>query len=386
MKTFSDQVTQLGYTFMIDQVAKDRMLALSNIAVRTCYQEIGAKWKWFYLKKIQNITLTAPYSTGTVTYVAATRTLTLTGGTWPSWVLSGELLINRNIYQIDSMTSSTVLVLTDGACPVVDISVATGYQLVQSSYLMPANYVELLGITEIERLWVLVYIPPEEMLARTQLWFSPSNSYFFTIMGGQNGRMIMKFNPPPALARTLYICYQAAPRPPVMITPYQSGTLSTTANSNVVTLTPVANGPVLPTNLFGCVLRIGTAGKIPDGPFTENPPQEEHVIRSVSGNTITLQDNCRGTYPAARFIIDDPIDLDLPTVHTYFDRMCESRLARIHQMDIQRIADCENAELMALRCAIANDSKLDPKVLQQGLRTTGINEMLMGMVNNPGGP
>lgn len=381
MKTFGDQKNQLIDSFIIES-NRDRVGRLSSIAIRSAYEDLSARTQWNYLKRRTQLNMTAPYSTGTVAYNATTGILTLSGGTFPTWVTSGELLINRNVYIAHTRTDSTHVVLQADRRPAADLAAGTSYQLVKTSYLLPVDFVELRGITETERLWSLAYLSPEQMLARSQLWFNPSNSVYYTIMGGPNGRMVMQFNPPPSFARTMDMIYQAKPRPPVLLQPFTNGTIAATAGSSTVTITPGSGGATTPTSLDGCVLRIGGT-LVPSGPFTDTPPVEEHVIASVSGNVLTLQDTVGATVTAARFSIDDPLDFE-PGMMSYFDRMCEARLLRLHQSAIERVRDAELKESEALRQARAADSRMNPAAVANSLIVTGINEALMGMTGSGG--
>lgn len=379
MRTFSDMVAQLSDSFII-QSNKDRVERLSYIAVRSCYQDFGSRANWNYLRRPYQINTTGFQETGTIGYVAATKTLTLTGATWPSWILNGEFLINRNIYRVQTVVDSTHVILDSNQSPVIDIDSGTAYVLVQSEYPLPTDFIQLRGITEIERLWNLAWISPEELLARQQIWYYPTNSIFYTIMGGKNGNLIIKFNPPPSFARTLNIIYQAAPRTPLLLKPFTNGTCAATSTQNTVTITSSSGGPTVPTSLTGCVFRLGST-IVPEGPFTDNPPVEEHVIASVSGNTLTLQDAMQSSPTAARFSIDDPIDIHLLSGQSYFDRMCEARLLRLHMADSRKVADAEAAENRARLDAMAQDSLLNPNSVSASVRATGMNEQLLGMVS-----
>lgn len=361
MRTFSDQVLQVQDTMTISS-DKQRLGRLARAAVRGAYLDIGNRERWNYLLKREQLNTVAPYSTGTIQYTAATRTVVLTGGTFPIWSQSGVMLINHNIYAISIMVDSTTLILQDGRCPVVDLDAGTGFILAQTNYDLPSDFVELRALIEIERLWPIVYLPPEEMLARTQLWFSPSEILFFTVIGGSNGKMQILISPPPASAHTYDFLYQGRPRLLGLPGVYGNGsTLTTTVGSPIVTFA----GGSLPTNIAGCVLRIGTAKQLPQGPTNDFPYVEEHVVLEWNSSTqLTLETPATFTNTAVQFTLDDPIDIEPVSMLTYFDRMCETRMFRLHQSSIDRIAFADRAELNAYRLAIQSDARLAPKVLQ----------------------
>ena len=69
-------------------------------------------------------------SAGTITYVQATRTVTLTGATFPKIPADATLTINGQSYSVPSQsTDGASLVLSDKKTPGADITTATAYQL-----------------------------------------------------------------------------------------------------------------------------------------------------------------------------------------------------------------------------------------------------------------
>ena len=66
---------------------------------------------WRFLHPVTTLTTVAPYSTGTVSSVGTT--VTLTGGTWPSWAAThGTLTVDETDYEIASRDSDTELTLS----------------------------------------------------------------------------------------------------------------------------------------------------------------------------------------------------------------------------------------------------------------------------------
>lgn len=379
MQTFGDQLQQLKDSFTFD-ANKERIGRLAKTAIARSYADIAAKNTWNYLRRRCQINTVAPYSTGTVSYTASTRTLTLTGGTWPTVAVSGELLINRNVYAVQTRVSNTVLILQDGRCPVTNLASGTSYSWVQTTYLLPREFVELRGITEIERLWQVTYMSPEMMLARSQLWYTASNSLFYTILGTPGGRMSLQFQPPPSFARTFDLIFQSKPRLPTLTAPYTTGTVATTAGSTTVALT----GSTWPAGLAaGCVFRLGGTAS-PTGLLGDNPYVEEHLVASVTDSThLELADAMGTTASGAKYCLDDPIDIE-SSMQSYFDRLCEANLMILHQSGEDKISMARQRAFEAMIEAKAMDSRLDPGAVANSSIVTGINEAMLGMVtNNP---
>ncbi len=360
MRTFSDQMKQLADSLAIDDLT-DRLSRLVKGAVRQCYNDIGTRHPWKYFVRWKLINLTPPYSDGTVGYTAATRTLTLTGGTWPDWTGLGVVLLNRNVYQVERVVDSTHLILKSEQCPVDDVDAGTAYTLAQTAYDLPADFLGLRALLELERLWAVGYLSPEELLARSQLWFYPGAVFFYTIMGGANGRLQLVWSPPPSEARTFTVLYQAKPRPFTLTAPYSSGTITTVAGSATVTIA----GGTLPQNIEGCICRVGTSTKPPDPLTGDNPYVEEFVIKSrVSDTQFTVSTAAVYSSSACLYEIDDPIDITWDPLLTYFDAMCEARTLQRHQADVGRIGFADRMERQAYVKAMEADDRFTPRALQ----------------------
>ncbi len=75
------------------------------------YVSMLKQWPYYHERGV--IDLVAPYSTGTVAIVAGAPTLTLTGGTWPTWAASGEVFVDDTWVEVLTRDSSTQLTLVE---------------------------------------------------------------------------------------------------------------------------------------------------------------------------------------------------------------------------------------------------------------------------------
>ncbi len=90
-------------------------------------------WSWYAQRSL--FTVNAAYSTGTILLTQGDATVTLTGGTFPSWTADGTLIINGQRLQVLSFTDSTHLELeADWAEATIT---ASGYVLMQDRILLP---------------------------------------------------------------------------------------------------------------------------------------------------------------------------------------------------------------------------------------------------------
>lgn len=99
---------------------------------------------WPFLLRHGVIDFVAPYTTGTIAITTATTTVTLSGGTWPSWAASGHLVIDSQLYEVASRDSDTQLTLSETFNG--DTISAGSYTLMQYRYTLPTD---LLKIKEI---------------------------------------------------------------------------------------------------------------------------------------------------------------------------------------------------------------------------------------------
>ena len=86
---------------------------------------------WSFMQMNLTVDLNAAYGTGTIKMTSG-GVVTLTGGTWPSWAASGDLVVNGDHFGVATRNSSTQLTLDDTS--VTAITVDTHYTLEQAEY------------------------------------------------------------------------------------------------------------------------------------------------------------------------------------------------------------------------------------------------------------
>lgn len=91
-------------------------------------------WSWLQ-PTLAQLELHAAYATGTVSVTAGT--VTLSGGTWPSWAAQGDLWVDGGYYPVASRTNGTTLVLVDSS--VTGLS-AEEYSLKHREYDLPDDF------------------------------------------------------------------------------------------------------------------------------------------------------------------------------------------------------------------------------------------------------
>ena len=356
MRLFSDQRAMLLSTYKNSgvQLGLDR----ATEAVNQAYRKIGAAQRWSYLHRRTQINTQAPYVTGTVGFTLATRTLTLTGGTFPTWAAQGTILFNESVYQVQQMVDANNLVLQDGRCPTTDIVSGQIYKLVQLEYLLPADYLRTEEFVQIGSWWLLRELQPGSMLQTARLFSQPSRPYQYSVRGSlfYHDRLALEFSPTPDANYTHDLTYFAKPRPPQLPYQYTTGTVS--VSGTAVT----GSGTNFTSNMVGCQLRLGSATAIPEGEFGPNGSLNEYTILAVnSATSITLQ-TAGITVSGYKYLIDDPIDIDRQSMDEYFCRCCEYEYEVLSRGT--RVSEKEHDMNVALANAKARDIRLSP--WQQG--------------------
>ena len=107
--------------------------------------------KWPKYHTLGEVKLNAAYSTGTIAITAASTTVTLTTGVWPTWAASGNLVIGGQLYRISTRDSNTVLTLAT-AWGQAAITAQT-YTLAQHAYALPSD-LQRLDQVLFDRSWV----------------------------------------------------------------------------------------------------------------------------------------------------------------------------------------------------------------------------------------
>lgn len=101
---------------------------------------MDSKLPWF--ETYTKIQLNGTYQTGTIALAKGSTTVTLTGGTWPTWAASGDLIAGNQIIPVASMDTSTQLTLKFAWG---DTSLAAGstYVLARYRYPLPTDILKL---------------------------------------------------------------------------------------------------------------------------------------------------------------------------------------------------------------------------------------------------
>ena len=352
MRLFSDQRTLLLKTYQDEGTGIGQFLV--DEAIGTAYREIAGCLPWSYLHRRTQINTNAPQNTGTIAYSASSNVLTLTGATFPAWATQSLLLVNSAVYAIQNVLTSTTASLMPSRAPYADIVAGTAYQLMQSEYVLPVDYVRTDGLITMASVWTTFEVTPVDMLYMQRLFYTPQRPRWYTVRGSTyfGGRMCMEFAPPPDINYTYDIAYYAMPRQRTLAAPYSTGTVSVAGTA----VTGV--GTAFTQSMVGCRLRQGTTGAVPVGEYGTAGSTAENTIQQVISGTSLLLADAGMTSSGVQFLIDDPVDCDRLSMDEVFCRMCEYQFARLKRDTTAN--DKYAALVVALNNARARDSRVTP--------------------------
>lgn len=219
---------------------------------------------WNPLIKGSFLTMTAYYSTGTVSCTAGTTALTGAGTTWTSnmttdngWKIKFSGFDNVYYFDYVSATSATINPALEGA---VNMAGQT-YRLFRDEYALPSDFDRLLKngslyVQQGGRTYNVIGELPRDQF-REQFIPDPSDPIFRTILTGINiaGNRLLRVNPPPLTAKVYPFEYIPKLAP---MYEYTVGTVSVTTGSAVVT----GSGTLFSSNVVaGQYFRIDTIGR-----------------------------------------------------------------------------------------------------------------------------
>jgi hypothetical protein len=293
-------------------------------AIHRAYDELTTIRDWAYYHVHGRIVLQAPYSEGTVT--SSGSTVTLAGGTWPSWAASGAYLkVGEEITRVASLTSSTVLVL-DSSLPFKGDVTGELYTLYRSVYPLPSDFRNLDEPSDEYNWWSGLYVTPDQAMKIARVSTATGEPYHWTLIKDPNsaGWAIQVVGYPTG-TQTLDFTYRRTARP-IRFSGHEAAVRQGTIARSTTAVTGA--GTAFSEALVGSVLRVGDATTMP-GPIESLTPWVSEAKITEVANATTLTTDVSGTVAAStKYLITDPMDI-APHMHAALDSACEYWLARI---------------------------------------------------------
>jgi hypothetical protein len=311
----------------------DRALKVAKRAVQEAYRSMPHRRNWSYLYRHGRIITDESYNTGTIAFDytggSSELLLTLSGGTWPTNAAYGKVAIGSVVYDVNERLSGTTLTLKAPVAPTEDIAAGTSYVWFRDSYVLPSDFRSTDQMADLQQTVYPRSVTPGNWLDMYSALAVPSQPSIYCITGDpdNNGRMSVKFSPPPDAAYNFDYMYQRRPRP-LKVYDYKDGTVSNTGTA----LT--GSGTAFTQEMVGCVIRFYDASNYPTGYEGDYPYKDQAVIVSVSSATAAVLDVAPGTnYAAVKYRISDWIDLEDGAMYTAFLRLAEAEFAAMFPRD-----------------------------------------------------
>jgi len=362
--TFQDACEHLWSVFNpAVKAPTGRELRLAKAAVLNGYRRVSNDHRWNYYKRRLQLVTEASYSTGTVVYDntggASERLVTLTGGTFPSNTARGNIKISNVHYPVETRESDTTLTLGVNGNPGADVS-STTYEWYRDAYPLPVNFLRIDKLMDVVNLFPLVYVSPEEQLEYTRNFSAQTISIpeWYTIRntGDYIGSLSVVFGRAPNAVRNYDAIYEMSPRE---LRTYKeaSGTFACTAGTTAVT----GSSTAFTSRMVGSVFRASASSTAPTGVMgdvdgTLNPFDSQRIVSAVASATALTLDSALSestTYAGDAYIISDPLDIEINSMLTYFQRLLEAEYAKLAKRIDWRERDSLAKE--ALNLAIGSD-------------------------------
>lgn len=347
--TFSDIIDAME-DFMAGQNTAANQQVIRR-AILSAYREVISARDWKCLVRNGRIHLHAAQTTGTITYTHSTRTVTLSGATWPSWAVDAAIRIDDIVCDVESVSGLT-LILDATMNPGADIAAGTTYTLYPRWYVLPAGFVSMSGPMT-EGIWsACEEISPTEMFARQRFSSSAGTIRWYSIAAIQDlyGSMGLYVDPPSDADETLDFTYKCRPRD-LRYSGEEAadsvGTISIGASSAAITGLSTA----FTAAHVGSIMRISSNSTKPTGYEGNNPYVEQRsIIACGSPTNATLDAAVETARTAVKYVISDPIDLDV-SLFDVFMRCCEKQIVLSRKTDNRTAFRAYEDALFAAKCA-----------------------------------
>lgn len=329
-----------------------------DLSRATCTDAIGAarqaisilttRWDWEWFRTTITIPISSPYTTGTIQYVASTRTATLTGGTWPTWAIYGAIKINNVTYLVETRTSDTVIVLAAASAPADDIAIDTTFEIRRVGYQLPAHFDSVRSaVTDFAGL-ELEYRDQTEAV---NIWQEFYGSQCFTIANDRNatGRHVIQFSPNVDATNSVQVLYKR--RMPVM----RYDNFSHPESSRVAVAGTAVTGTetAFKSDMAGLLFRcsVDDTGAYPTGEFGDNFYHHESIISAfVSATSLTLETAITDAVTRSKYVISSLIDVSPGPMVEYLFREAEKQFrakTRMTPYNAEELANYETSFVQA---------------------------------------
>lgn len=294
-------------------------------AVHRAYSELTTirDWSWYHVHG--RVVTDAPYGTGSVT--SSGTTVTLTGGTWPTWAGQGYLKIGEQIARVASRTSGSVIEL-DASVSLKTAASNASYILYRTVYPLPSDFRNMDEPSDEYNWWSGLYITPDQAMKLERVNNTSGTPLHWTIIKDPDANgWAIKLMGYPTERETIDFTYRRSARP-LRYSGHEAalrqGTISRTGSAVTGAGTAFADA------MSGSVLRVGDTVNHPGAIESLTPWVSEAVITGVT-NATSLTAGSGTIASSTKYLITDPIDI-APHMEQAMDSACDYWLARIRNL------------------------------------------------------
>lgn len=294
-------------------------------AIHKAYAEVTQIRDWAYYHVHGRIVTQTPYSTGTVT--SSGSTVTLTGGTWPSWAATGAYLkVGEEICRVASRTSNSVIVL-DSVLGLKANITAQPYTLYKTVYALPSDFRNLDEPSDEYNWWSGIYITPDEAMKLERVSNSSGEPYHWTIIKDPDSAgWAIKVLGYPTQAETIDFTYRRTARPIRWSGHETAARFAALSRSSANTI--YSSAETFLTGMAGSILRLSANGNFPGPIESMTPYDQEFLITAFLAESAIAVSPDPSSVSGVAGLVTDPIDV-APHMQQAVDSACDYWLARI---------------------------------------------------------
>ena len=322
-------------------------------------RQLATAGNWFYYYQRGRLLTNGQYTTGTVAYTQSNYSVTLTGGSFPSWALYGCIQIQNIVYQVAGNPDPQTLVLAACSNPGADLAAGQSFTLYRDTYPLPADCQAIDRMILEGYAFSLWYEHPDIWLERQRIYRGPAVPRVYTVRGEPHyfGVMAVSFFPPPDAAYPFDFIYKRLPRP-MVLEGYSTGSASATAGSTTIT----GSGTSWSSSMVGSVIRLSADSVNPPTDLVgPNPAIYEGVVLAVaSASSLTADTPSPSTLGSVQYVISDPVDIEVGAMLNALLRCCEYQLALTRsRADVAQLAAQYREALILAREADSRNMALE---------------------------
>lgn len=349
MLTVSDLMSHLA--IQIDTVLAGSLEAKVRTSVLNAWGRLLGMHQWAYFHRTGSLLTYAGQTTGTVAFDVATRTLTLTGATWPTNAVARHVRLDGKWYPIYRRTSGTVLTLFESQHPIANLT-GEAYLLQQVMYPLPyevGDIVQLIDGAQSFPTMRLNLLDTFQLVGNDSWSASIPHRYTLVADSANPQRWNLWIPVEQTIDNVLQYMYVVR-KPPNAIARVRRGTV--TVASGVATF----SDPVITTDWTGVLLRVsknesghptGEFGDMPGNNVELNQDCHELRVTGVTSTTVCAVHDVTAAATGASYNASTMIDVADGPMHILLQRLCEA------EYGVRTIGGHTEAMVSASRLGIA---------------------------------